>query len=434
MQAYNSGGGSMYSISSAKDLLQYKKLVESGGIRELNAVLERDIDMSWEDWFPISVPITSGKIHATLDGNGHAINGLKAVIGGKKMMYSQHLISSCAIEGGLSMYETGLLFRTSWNFTIKNLTVSGELRIKEPPMNNTWVDLLIGGLTGFVDKDGRVENCRVETKIRTGQVIGRVSRGTVPDILPDGTCEGGIGGVAACSEGAIVNCVFAGTTDLPKFTGGIAFQSGGYIKDSYAESLEPEVYVKPRRRDIFKTFPGYSGIVDNISLYAPGKPYYTGSLKDFFASSTLFELRSRDILLDKPLKQSYWYSNALPAIAEVSEKIAASGPGYGTGEYSALALSTSLFQYCPTTFITDRKRTQSRYSAMLETLLLESPSFRRSFLNEYSADKEGVWERVARYITSRERLERLVRKAGKFKDYDDVVEADQDFIDEVYIR
>ena len=71
---------------------------------------------------------------------------------------------------------------------------------------------------------------------------------------------------------------------------------------------------------------------------------------------------------------------------------------------------------------------------MLETLLLESPSFRRSFLNEYSADKEGVWERVARYITSRERLERLVRKAGKFKDYDDVVEADQDFIDEVYIR
>ena len=329
----------------------------------------------------------------------------------------------------ISMQPAGLLFLSQHNALVQNLTVQGTLDLRG--IQEGYIRVPVGGISGILGYESSIANCMAETVV----------------ILPEekNTKRDGLkcGGIVGANQGKIVDCVYSGnlTQNLQDVQiAGIAFYNSGFIKDSYVkQSACPAVYDNTysiTKKNGIWNFKAERGIVDNIGLYLPGEPYYTGSFEDFFRSETLRKLVRWDTLRGGTLDWMYLEKTATEEIIHVVEALAAEGAKFGVGDTGAAALSVSPFRDFSSkrSLKGDMKLCIGKYSLMLNRLVTESPAFRKAMLAEWDDDPESVWNTISEYITSRKRVESILRKAEKYQDYSQSVEADNDFIDCVYMR
>lgn len=432
-----------YEISSPEDLLDYKNKLEqryflpkdSIAVLKTNYVqrviewkLTRDIDMTGTEWSPITTISHKFNVTTVLDGCGHSIKGLYSC---PKICHGTRyeFVPPCAAaNANLFMQPAGLLFLSQHNALIRNLTVQGTLDLRGI-QKDSYMRVSAGGISGILGPKSSVSNCRAKTEV----------------ILPEEECiRRGLrcGGIAGANQGEIVNCVYSGnlTQGLQDVrTAGIAVYNSGFIKDSYTEQGScPAVYDKTY--DISKNglwrLRAEQGIVDNIGLYLPGEPYYTGCFEDFFGSETLRKLVRWDTLRGGTLDWMYLEKTATEEIVRVVEASAAEGAKFGVGDTGAAALSVSPFRDFSSkrSLKGDMKLCISKYSLMLDRLVTESPAFRKAILFEWRRDPDVVFGTISEYVTSRKRVESIFRKAEKYQDYSQSVEADNEFIDWVYDR
>lgn len=432
-----------YEISSPEDLLDYKNKLEqryflpkdSSAVLKSNNVqrviewkLTRDIDMAGTEWSPITTISHKFNVTTVLDGCGHSIKGLYSC---PKICHGTRyeFVPPCAAaNANLFMQPAGLLFLSQHNALIRNLTVQGTLDLRGI-QKDSYMRVPAGGISGILGPKSSVSNCRAKTEV----------------ILPEEECiRRGLrcGGIAGANQGEIVNCVYSGnlTQGLQDVrTAGIAVYNSGFIKDSYTEQGScPAVYDKTY--DVSKNglwrLRAEQGIVDNIGLYLPGEPYYTGCFEDFFRSETLRELAIGDLFLRKPVMESYWNKFVTKEIVQVIESLTAEGAAFGVGESGAAALSVYPFQRYlkKVTNKNDMQRCRSKYSVMLERLILECQTFREGLLGEYHDDPDGVLETISEYTTSCKRAKSILNKAERRFRYDMEVASDEEFMDEVYER
>ena len=132
----------------------------------------------------------------------------------------------------------------------------------------------------------------------------------------------------------------------------------------------------------------------------------------------------------------YLEKTATEEIVRVVEASAAEGAKFGVGDTGAAALSVSPFRDFSSkrSLKGDMKLCISKYSLMLDRLVTESPAFRKAILFEWRRDPDVVFGTISEYVTSRKRVESILRKAEKYQDYSQSVEADNEFIDWVYDR
>ena len=325
-----------YEISSPEDLLDYKNKLEqryflpkdSSAVLKSNNVqrviewkLTRDIDMTGTEWSPITTISHKFNVTTVLDGCGHSIKGLYSC---PKICHGTRyeFVPPCAAaNANLFMQPAGLLFLSQHNALIRNLTVQGTLDLRGI-QKDSYMRVSAGGISGILGPKSSVSNCRAKTEV----------------ILPEEECiRRGLrcGGIAGANQGEIVNCVYSGnlTQGLQDVRiAGIAVYNSGFIKDSYTEQGScPAVYDKTY--DVSKNglwrLRAEQGIVDNIGLYLPGEPYYTGSFEDFFRSETLRELAIGDLFLRKPVMESYWNKFVTKEIVQVIESLTAEGAAFG---------------------------------------------------------------------------------------------------------
>lgn len=433
--------GEYFRIESPEDLLEYKRIVENTKSAELpDARLMNDIDMTGVDWEPIVMnkillnpfdnfaPFNDMQ-RSVFDGDGHTIKGLET--NSAKKIMTNISVFPAPRACGTYVQPMGTLFYTSGNLQIRDLTLKGRLSILEKPVMRTskFINVVVGGLTGHSAKDGKIENCRVEVDIEYNQKSSNVSS---------------VAGIVGALEGKMEDCSYRGT-----FSGGwgigLAYMNSGLITDSYAENDDEnkDFYPEVNRRVVYALNgyglpdePSYIGMVDNIGLYVPGKPYFkrTNSQWHFFASETVTNLLRDDAFLEKKLKESYWVNVVVHKMAKTVEECCRAGHGFGWGGFSAVSCSQLPLRYCRCKTNREAKAYSSRYGLMVETLVKESPSFRKALLAEIEEDYNKTVDRLKGCMTSEKRVVGILKAAKKLDDYDNAVEADMTFADDMYIR
>lgn len=432
----------IHEISSPEDLLDYKFKIEQGafepedGIKVIEHRLIRDIDMTGVEWSPINArPNHPNNCRVTmlLNGQGHSIFGLHSR---PLIVASYNEILPCTAADRTRLTRrfaraAGLLYLAQNNILVKDLAVQGTLDLGGVD-RKCYMLLSVGGVSGIVNAGSAVISCMAETDV----------------ILPSGDDARVIkrylraGGITGANMGHIVDCVYSGNLaqDVPDVrTAGIAFYNAGLIKNSYTEpGLYHEVW--PGNYSRSKNECRYAeievGMLDNTELYAPGKPYYTGSLKDLFRSEMLRNMAVNDIFLGNPLKEAYWNRDVTGELIMVLEALVEEGAEFGESEDGAAALSVSPFRDSVgrNNLKKDIQHCRGKYSLMLDRLVTESPSFRKAILDEYRKDPDGVLSTVSNYVTSRKRTETILKKAEKYQAYSDAIKADEEFIDTYYER
>lgn len=427
---------SIYRIASPEDLLRYKEALEHSNYYT-SAYLSNDIDMSGIDWNPItttnkpieisSSAIISGKNGRcpVFEGNNHSIKSLNC----RPSEWSIITVTPAAAAYKVCIKTTGLLFAVSGSFAIRNLNLVGTLDLSNigiTVLNDVFSELTAGGLTGAVEQNGKVENCNINVDIR----------------YPDNDFTRnlhGIGGIAGASEGEIINCRYNGYIDrYPEghTPAGITYMNSGFIKNSCSDKIYDSRrfetgmrnYQKSRYCNLINKPEYNSGIIDNIELFKPGNKYFTGNLQDLFSSGTLQQLLRGDVLLNLNLKDGYWCRVTVHEIAETAESII-KNTGIGNTIDSTLnVLKNTIYKTKK-----DREQYFRRYVIMFEALVLESPSFRKAFLQEIYDSNEQVITRLYPYM-SPTRIKKLLQKAKVLDKYESSIEADLEYIDSVYGR
>lgn len=423
----------IYTISSPEDLLQYKNTMEQETItpqtKSADAsiiwLLTRDIDMTGIEWSPIDMTSWGVKTQTVLDGDGHKIKGLysRPVID-----YSpccEQIAPCAAAKKVISVKPSGLLFLNQYRVDIRGLTVEGTLDLRGIFRGlNTRVSA--GGLSGILDGSS-TDGCEVNTDV----------------ILPEDDLKDSLrfGGIAGANQGCIVDSTCRVTIQQHGEieSAGVAYYNSGLIKNSYTQ---PKMYPETGREQFSMTrknnwiYRPHSGLVDNIELYLPGGPCYTGRLEKFFRSKMLKELVNKDIQLGLNIENSYWNTDVINKIAHVVEALASTGAKFGLENEGAAGLSICPFRDYSSSHSTaaDIKLCRTRYSLMLQRLVQESPTFRRGLLEEYDDDPDWVMEVISDHISSLKCAESILNMAKKYRNYDEAVQADQDFIDSIFDR
>lgn len=189
-----------YQISSAEELYWFAGLV-NGDANIIGtdtqqdtsacAVLTADIDLADIQWTSIGKDESNAYI-GTFDGQGHTISGL-------------NVNNSTSDYAGLFGYVGG----DFWDGMVKNVSVSGAV---------TGNGNYIGGVCGYIDVYGRIENCSFS-----------------------GTVNGGdnLGGVCGYNCGTIANCYSTGSvTGSGSYVGGVCGYNGRYSYDDGEEEID----------------------------------------------------------------------------------------------------------------------------------------------------------------------------------------------------
>lgn len=415
-----------FEINSPETLLKFRDILLSNTSRIGNsAYLSCDIDMTGIEWSPIHIGVASPNLNI-LEGNGYTIHGLNCSLEEKALLHlDKRILTPCPAGNAICAKSTGLLFDSLEGFTkISNLTVVGTIDLK---LGKQWTQrVYLGGMTGAIGEYSEINNCNVDVDIKLHDL-------QTAKIIDD---IGGVGGIAGSNEGKIINCSYIGKIDdcyhYMHDPSGVSFLNAGFIKNSYAKDLKrPNVghVIFWSNKEKIPWLSYSCGIVDNIALYAPDGPYYTGRLKDFFGCSTLSTLLSKDLWLDKCLRDSYWYKKAIQEIADTVEASILAGATFGA---DPIELSVLPFQHSRYDNYTAAKKLQVRYSAMLEKLIEGSPSFRKAFVKE--ARNDNAQKILKKYATSAERVRRITKTADKYVNYDAAAKTYTDYTEIEYER
>ncbi|WP_195986141.1 TasA family protein [Clostridium sp. D33t1_170424_F3] len=203
-------------IETEEQLRQLAADVNAGMAEQKTYRLTNDIVLNGE-WTPIGTgehPFTG-----TFDGNGYSISGLQITKPGSY----QGLFGD--VVGG----------------TIRNLSLK-EVNISFGGQYQNW----IGGVAGALEREGRIENCRVEGNVKAngydnmlvGGIVGTVESGTVSGCTFSGNVRSSefLGGIAGrLMKGTIENCGAFGDV-WGKTAGGVvgAVAANGAVVSCYA--------------------------------------------------------------------------------------------------------------------------------------------------------------------------------------------------------
>jgi uncharacterized protein YjdB len=242
---YSRGTNGIYHIKTAAELAGLSKSFSQGYYKYgdfsgCTFYLDRDMDLASYEWTPIGTMIgnTYYTFAASFDGNGHEVKG---------MMITKSTNSTSFVVAGL--------FGCAFNgFSVKNLTVSGEISINAP--TNLVGMFCVGGIVGYVDfSPSSIVNCHSNVDIYVnattgnyitiygGGIVGAVSsdcpfercssKGLISVTL-DSTNKARIGGVVGqynvsstiisrCSSSSIITVSSGKSVDV----GGIAGTTSG---------------------------------------------------------------------------------------------------------------------------------------------------------------------------------------------------------------
>ncbi|MDR3280877.1 MAG: hypothetical protein LBT23_10225 [Synergistaceae bacterium] len=256
LAANDFGGGdgtekNPYLIATPSQLARVALIVNDGyDSRDVHFKLTNDIDISGKEWTPIGGSNTRKNFNGRLDGNKHAISGLrvsgdKSQVGLFRTLGSEAVISRVTIRDARinGSNEAGIIAGRSAG-VIKDCIVGGTVS----------GDVSVGGVAGFLTGDiiGSYSDAEVMGARLVGGIAGGSKAGTVRDSISAGKIEGGdyvggiigrngdggnvaksrsessvrgntfVGGITGHNLGTVTDCAAGGSISGRLWTGGIA--------------------------------------------------------------------------------------------------------------------------------------------------------------------------------------------------------------------
>lgn len=208
-----------FQISTAKQLALLSELINSETAPYASTgiyyKLTENIDLSdYQNdagWIPIG---RINQFRGNFDGNNHTVSNLK-------INYNDTDIYNNTTFTGLFGYITGAIK----SLGVVNANING--------------DRYVGGIAGFVEMGGRIENCYVTGVINGNATVGGIAgwvfnsiTGCYSDVSVTGDSD--IGGVAGGIQGNISNCYSSGTVSGNENIGGIV----GYVRADASYSID----------------------------------------------------------------------------------------------------------------------------------------------------------------------------------------------------
>ena len=232
----------VYQIGTAAELAWFRTHVNNTAACDSNAVLTADIDLSNQNWVPISTQSSvTDKYKGTFNGQFHTISGLSVkgttAYQGLFADINGATIQNLMVEGsvsGSSNYVGGIVGSTR-NATIENCSFSGSVtytgsashyiggiiggnQTKESTISGcvNMADVTgytAGGIMGYSTQKNTIENCyntgTITGSFRSGGIAGQVSTGTITNCYNIGEITGASstpGGIYSFSSAKITNC------------------------------------------------------------------------------------------------------------------------------------------------------------------------------------------------------------------------------------
>ncbi|MCR4614658.1 MAG: Ig-like domain-containing protein [Clostridiales bacterium] len=232
---------SNYEISTAEQFAGFASLVNETGIHfsTKTITLTKDINLSGNEWVPISHSNSKEQFVGTLDGNGHSISGL--------------YISS------FSEYGSTGLFSTLYG-TVKNLSVSADITSKHDN---------VGIIAGTLASNSIVMNSGTYGSVtgieNVGGVAGCNGSGSVLNCYNRASVTGSyyVGGIVGMNKNEVYNC-YAACTITASYTFGLLCGKN-YGKSS---SLLNSYYLdEADNYPVYKSIGANEGTVSNVFLF-----------------------------------------------------------------------------------------------------------------------------------------------------------------------
>ena len=212
-----------FTISNEEQLLAFAQMVNSGkDFANKTVTLSQSIVLTGENWAPIGSADVydddydedeASSFAGTFDGGDYSISNLT-------LSYGIEETDPVYDYGGLFGHVTG---------TIQNVNLVGA--------NITAASGKFGGIAGFLDETGKIENCTVSGAISgaewdgsllgasMGGIVGK-SKGTITSCSNDCTISNSVeyvgGIVGQLEDGTVDGCVNTGSISGERYIGGIA--------------------------------------------------------------------------------------------------------------------------------------------------------------------------------------------------------------------
>ena len=197
--SWYSDSANTFSISTARQLAGFSKLVQSGtSFSNKTITLASDIDLSGKEW------TSQNTFRGTFNGGGHTISGITVTNNSGNALYG--FFSAVGSEG-----------------TVSNLKLS-DVNINVPSALN------VGGLTG--SNEGTIQNCTVDGQVTGSMGVGMIAGGNYGRINQCTAESGSVtsrgrlaGGIAGSSYNTITGCKSYASVSASSEAGGIAGES-----------------------------------------------------------------------------------------------------------------------------------------------------------------------------------------------------------------
>ncbi len=215
-KGYTDEGNGNYTVTTADGLKAVANIANNGS-RDINIILDKDIDLTNTKWTPIGTD-HSNSYTGTFDGGNHTISGL-------------------TVKG--SNEYAGLFGYIGSGGTVKNVKLE-DVQIES---DNQYAN--VGGVAGY--SRGNIENCSVSGSVSgnstynsVGGVVGYQSIGSITGCSSSATVQGtgGVGGVVGQTNlDAILTACYSTNNVTLKSNNSNSTYAGGVVGYNGASTL-----------------------------------------------------------------------------------------------------------------------------------------------------------------------------------------------------
>lgn len=229
-----------YQIGTAPELAWFADKVNTGSISAC-AVLTADIELGYSEWTPIGIRTNyNSAFRGVFDGQGHTVSGLyitrphNGYVGLFGNTLGNTEIRNVTVSGEITLKDvtqtvyvgglTGQAYSGEYSGCVSRVKITGDGLSSQNSMNSGF-----GGVIGSLQGDGQLTDCRFEgslsVTVTSTQYLGRGTGGN----------RGGVGGIVGyIYGGSLTRCVNSAAVTVNKASGvgGITgAASGSYSKD-----------------------------------------------------------------------------------------------------------------------------------------------------------------------------------------------------------